>query len=301
MLLTNWTWQPLALVTAVLLGVWYVRTVRRLSRSGGHWPVRNSVLFGLGIVVGLWVCCGFLQVYASSLYWVWTTQTLALLLGVPVLLLLGRPLDLAEATSADGLVRRCLRTGPMRFLSKPLVGPALFPILAAVLFFGPLPAWMIRAPMVSWLLHLVLLAAGLIIMLPLLGPDRNVTSLAVGSALLFGMIELILDAIPGIVLRLHRSLVTSYFDHISLHSWTPSHLHDQQTAGTVLWVVAEVIDLPFLLVLFRRWLRADARDAAQIDAVLDAERAARGALPTSDDSSVGPADAPWWLHDSRPS
>ena len=45
----------------------------------------------------------------------------------------------------------------------------------------------------------------------------------------------------------------------------------------MLWCVAELIDLPFLLLVFRRWLRADARDAAQVDAVLEAERAlARG-------------------------
>jgi putative membrane protein len=114
------------------------------------------------------------------------------------------------------------------------------------------------------------------------------------------MLELVLDAVPGIVLRLHKSLATSYFDHLAVHAWTPSHLHDQQTAGSVLWVVAEVIDLPFLLLVFRRWLRADARDAAAVDAVLEAERASRVALPTPDDpaaAQVGPADAPWWLNE----
>jgi hypothetical protein len=91
--------------------------------------------------------------------------------------------------------------------------------------------------------------------------------------------------------------------------------------------VAEVIDLPFLLLVFRRWLRADARDAAQIDAVLEAERAARTGLAGSnpepgrtDSDHPDPghfepghfdpghfepgrtvpaevADAPWWLTD----
>jgi hypothetical protein len=56
--------------------------------------------------------------------------------------------------------------------------------------------------------------------------------------------------------------------------------------------VAELLDLPFLILVFRQWLKADEKDAADIDAVLDAERAARG--EESDDET---RDAPWWLSD----
>ena len=69
-----------------------------------------------------------------------------------------------------------------------------------------------------------------------------------------------------------------------------------------------MIDLPFLVLVYRRWLRADARDAARVDAVLEAERAARRGLlrddgqhdARSDDAAAGPAadrDVPWWLSD----
>ena len=60
----------------------------------------------------------------------------------------------------------------------------------------------------------------------------------------------------------------------------------------MLWCVAELLDLPFLVLVFRQWIRADANDAADIDAVLEAERAARG--EESDDES---RDTPWWLSD----
>ena len=60
----------------------------------------------------------------------------------------------------------------------------------------------------------------------------------------------------------------------------------------MLWCVAELLDLPFLVLVYRQWLRADANDAAVIDAVLEAERAARG--DPSDDET---RDAPWWLTD----
>ncbi len=108
--------------------------------------------------------------------------------------------------------------------------------------------------------------------------------------LAIGSFELVLDAVPGIALRLHRSLSTSYFDARAVHPWTPGALHDQQTAGAILWCVAELLDLPFLVLVFRQWIRADARDAAQVDAVLEAERVARS-------SSAEERDTPWWLTD----
>jgi cytochrome c oxidase assembly factor CtaG len=96
-----------------------------------------------------------------------------------------------------------------------------------------------------------------------------------------------------VVLRLRNGLVTGWFDYRDVHSWTPDALHDQRVAGAVLWCIAEIIDLPFLVLVYRRWLRADARDAAEVDAVLDAERAAREALPETE----ADRDAPWWLTD----
>jgi cytochrome c oxidase assembly factor CtaG len=173
-----------------------------------------------------------------------------------------------------------------------LVGPALVPLLSVVLFFGPLPRWAIDVPALGWIEQLVLVVIGALIVLPLVGAGRSRSSLAVGLSLAIGSFELVLDAVPGLALRLHKTLSTSYFDARVNHAWSPSPLHDQQIAGAVLWAVAELLDLPFLLLVFRQWLRADAKDAAEIDAVLEAERAARG--DPSDDET---RDAPWWLSD----
>ena len=304
-LATQWAVQPLAILAAVVLAAWYVRSVRRLVTggiAGGEWPVRRSVLFGGGLALLVWTTCGFPQAYASSLYWVWTMQTLVLFLLVPFVLLSAQPLQLVRKHSGrDGWVDRFLRSRAGRVLGNPLVGPALVPLLSAVLFFGPVPAWAVAAPVFGWVLQLLLVAVGALILLPLIGLDDEPSSLAVGLTLAIGSFELVLDAIPGIALFLHTSLVTSYFDHRSVRSWSPGPLPDQKIAGTILWCVSEVIDLPFLLIVFRRWLRADARDAAVVDAVLDAERIARSGLyKTGDDSgdeAANQADVPWWLTD----
>ncbi len=141
---------------------------------------------------------------------------------------------------------------------------------------------------------------------------RTPASLAVGLSLAIGSFELVLDALPGVVLRLHTGLVTGWFDAQRSTPLDAGALRDQRVAGAILWCIAEVIDLPFLFLVYRRWLRADARDAARVDAVLEAERAARRGLlredgreverdgERSDDAAGGPApdrDVPWWLSD----
>lgn len=298
-LVTQWSWQPVAIVGLLALSWWYARAVRRFVGAGGTWPVRRNLIFGLGVAAAVWTTCGFLQVYVDSMYWAWTTQVLTLWLLVPGVLLAAQPVQLALATGgADGRLGQFLRSRPARVLANPLVGPALVPLLSAVLFFGPLPSWAITVPAFDWLLHPLLVVLGGLMLLPLVGLDDGASALAVALALAIGSFELVLDAIPGIVLRLHHGLVSSYFAHRAIHPWSVSHLHDQQTAGSVLWVVAEVIDLPFLLLVYRRWLRADERDAAAIDAVLDAEHAARVGLDGPlDREDAGTADVPWWISD----
>lgn len=308
-LFAHWAVQPAAVVLGAALLGWYLAAARSpAARVGGRgWPAGRTALFGGGIALLVWLTCGWPEAYRGSLYWVWTAQTLALLLVVPVLLMAGQPLELARRRHGPrGAAQRLLRSRIARVLANPLVGPALVPVLCAVLFFGPVPEWAVRSDAVAWTLQIVLVVLGAGIVLPLLGPDVDAGSLAIGLSLAIGSLELVLDAIPGIALRLRTGRATDYFAHRATHSWTPSALHDQQVAGSILWCLAELIDLPFLLLVFRRWLRADARDAAQVDAVLEAERLARAALSrtqptdaTGSTTAVPVADEPWWLTDPQ--
>lgn len=292
-LFSHWSLQPLAVAAAIAAAAWYAWAMRAVARRGQPWPGLRAVWFGLGVAGFVWATNGFAQAYASSLYWIWTSQTLALLLVVPLIMLAGQPLQLARSAGL-GFVDAFLQSRPGRVLANPLVGPALVPTLSVLLFFGPLPGWAIRSAAFGWVLQIVLVLVGMLIVLPLTAVAEFPDSLAVGMTLAIGMVELVLDAIPGIVLRLRTTLVTSYFDYRTVWPWSPHPIHDQQTAGAVLWCVSELIDLPFLLLMYRRWLRADARDAAEVDAVLDAERAARGER-VDDDTPA--ADEPWWLSD----
>ncbi|HEX4727330.1 MAG TPA: cytochrome c oxidase assembly protein, partial [Jatrophihabitans sp.] len=178
------------------------------------------------------------------------------------------------------------------WLRSPLLGPALMPLVCVVVLFGPVPGWAAGNVWVGWLVHLVLLAIGSVLVLPLVRADERASSLAVGAAVAVGFVELLVDAIPGIVLRLSTHPVSGFFSHRPSATGAPNWLHDQQVGGGILWCVAELLDLPFLLLVFRQWVRADNREAAAIDAALDAEAAEAG--------QTAPAgDQPWFVNDPR--
>jgi cytochrome c oxidase assembly factor CtaG len=141
---------------------------------------------------------------------------------------------------------------------------------------------------VGYPLHLVLVAAGIVMLRPFVDAHSDASSLAVGLALAIGMVEFALTTVPGIVLRLSGSLVTGYFDHRRVPAWAWYPLHDQHLAGTILWAVPALGALPFVVLAQRRWAQADAQEAAEVDTVLEAERIAQGEPDR---------DAPWWLSD----
>lgn len=306
---TQWRIDWVTLAVTVAVGFGYVRARLAARRRGLPWPVRRDAVVALGLLAALWTSSGFLQARSSQLMWVWTTQQLLLLLVIPVIVLAGQPVALLRMV--DGSRSRVIRTlgsSPVRAMGHPLLGPLLVPIVAALLFFGGVGAVALQAPEAGWGLHLLLLGVGALIALPLVDRDDPRSSLAVGLALGVGLLELMVDAFPGIALSFQTHLTLTQFG-VDRPGWAGSALDDQHTAGGIMWAAAEVLDLPFLVLAATRWMRADALEARRVDAELDAADAAAvaGRETPSDEASVkdaagNPGHAPvtarpWWLDD----
>jgi putative membrane protein len=149
---------------------------------------------------------------------------------------------------------------------------------------------------VGALLGVVLLGVGCLLAAGLTIEDSTAASLAVGLALAISVLELLTDAIPGIVLRLDTHLVTDHFA-VPHASWAMSPLADQKLAGSILWGVAELLDMPFLFVMFLRWVRADEREARRVDHVPGPQPASAQVSSRSGSAPSAATDEPWWLHD----
>ncbi|HSP37703.1 MAG TPA: cytochrome c oxidase assembly protein [Frankiaceae bacterium] len=307
--LTAWRADPVMLVFAVAVGMAYLAAVRRVRREGGSWRRRRTVAFLAGLVVLLLATCSWIGVYAPVLLWVFTTQVLILLLIPPVLLAMGRPFELVPTV----LGREVTGSQLLRRLDNPLIGPALLPLLTALLFFTPLLDAALGHAAVGSAVRVTLLFAGLVLAVPLVGGGVSRPSLAIAAAIFVGFLELLADAVPGIMLRLAPAPLSSVLT-AQHRPWGPSPLIDQHLAGSTLWVVAEVVDLPFLAVLVLQWIRADAREAAAVDARLDAiEATSPPAGDSASPDSAAPDSAapdrpaaeqpdrvrPWWETDGR--
>jgi putative copper resistance protein D len=299
----SWRLTPgVALAAGAAAG--YAFGVRAVHRRQERWPVGRTVAFAIGLLVLLVATAGWLQTYSRSLLWVYTAQVLVLLLVVPMLLVFGRPVTLARS-GREGL--RPL-PAPLRVLSSPVVGPALIPIVTAAVFFTPLLDASMRHVAVGWLVRIALVAVGLLFALPLAGEDgADALPLALAVAAFVGLLELLADSIPGMALRLRTHVLDPTWFGIGRH-WGPSALSDQQTAGAILWSVAELLDLPFLIFIVYQWIKADARQAAAVDLALDTQAARRddaqqarwaaGPTVVEPDPERPGMDRPWWETDA---
>lgn len=326
--LSSWQLDVPALVLVVLAGAGYLVGVRAVRRAGTVWSPLRSTAFLAGLVLVIASTCWFVGVYAHLLFWVFTLQVCLLLLVAPLLLGVGAPVALVAAVrgrgrgaSVDGdEVQESRRPRVLRVLGAPGVGPLLLIVVTVLVFFTPLLGAALRHPPVFHSVHLMLLAAGLVLALPVTDEGMTLSSLGYAALIGLGFLEFLLDAIPGIALRLHGSLLAPEYWSALHRGWGPAPLDDQHLAGGMLWFFGEAGDLPFLVIAMIAWIRADAREADRIDRALDlmatepsppAGAASAGGVPVvgasdaparGDDPPVataGPAlDRPWWETDA---
>ncbi len=311
--LTSWRFDGTSVLLVVAAAAGYVAAVRRVRRGGNAWsPLRTTAFLG-GLALVVASTCSFVGVYERQLFWVFTLQVCLLLLVAPLLLGVGAPVALVAAARGRG---RGAAGGDatgrqprlLRLLGAPGVGPLLLILVTVLVFFSPLLEAALRHPPLLHAVQLMLLAVGLVMALPVTDDGMGLSSLGYAALIGLGFFEFLLDAIPGITLRLHTGvLALAYWT--SLHrGWGPDPLTDQHLAGGMLWFFGEAGDLPFLVVAMLAWIRADAREARRIDRELDlaaaasAPAAAGTAVPDDADDAPGARppelERPWWETDA---
>jgi cytochrome c oxidase assembly factor CtaG len=153
------------------------------------------------------------------------------------------------------------------------------------------------------LTHLVLVLPGLVFFWTLLRVDPVPKAYPYVVALWITGAEVIGDAILGLAIIADPSLIAASFYHALARPWGPSLATDQVLGGGTLWVLGDMVGLPFLVVQLFQMIREDEAEAAVIDAELDAAEAAVAAVAASGGATpagAGPAESqPWWESDPR--
>jgi len=106
--------------------------------------------------------------------------------------------------------------------------------------------------------------------LPLVSNQSRRTSLFVSAEFMIAFVELMLDAIPGVILSISDTVQDGLVNRpIGAPIWFGSALSDQHFSGNLLWMIAELGDVPILVLLFIRWLRHDRKDQKTMDVLSD--------------------------------
>jgi cytochrome c oxidase assembly factor CtaG len=319
--LTEWTLDPWMLALVVLLGGAYLAGVRRVRArgewgdgqplprgirgdgspreekrggSGGGRPPRDNTAWS--VARPIWFCglgLGFLViatmswvgVYQPVLFYARAVQTVLLVLVVPLFLALGRPITLAATVfpRAGARLVAVIRSRPAKILTFPAITTFALVGVPFVMYFTSWYTAVFHSTTVRELTFLVLMVPGFVFFWTLLRVDPVPKEYPYAISMWITGAEVIGDAFFGIAVIAYQSLIGGAYYHALGRPWGPTLATDQVLGGGVLWILGDLVGLPFLAAVLIHMMREDESDAARIDAELDAQEAreAREARPAA--------------------
>ena len=171
-----------------------------------------------------------------------------------------------------------------------------------MLYFSPWYAAGFSSTLVRDLTYLALLVPGFVFFWTLLRVDPVPRAYPYLVALWITGAEVVGDAVLGLAVIADQNLIAGAYYHALARPWGPGLASDQVIGGGALWVLGDLVGLPFLAAQLIQMIREDENEATAIDAELDAAAAAGAgdAAGTMAGTSVAAADTrPWWESDPR--
>jgi putative membrane protein len=240
---TNWTFDPLQVVPALLVALLYARRVRTLRLHGTDVPRWRIALFATGIATLLIALVSPVHELGEQLF------TFHMLQHV----LLG---DLAPLALLAGLTGPVLRPAlaflhRLRFLAHPLVA---LPLWAANLYAWHLPYLYdaaVRHDSVHALEHLSFFTGGAIMWLPVLETLPAPEWFGTGAKLGYIAVVRAVETVLGNVFFWSGTVFYAVYEHHA-RLWGLSPLQDQGIAGAVMMIEGSIVTLVALAWLFLR-------------------------------------------------
>jgi cytochrome c oxidase assembly factor CtaG len=291
---TEWTLDPWMLALVLILGGGYVAAARRQP----GWPVASRIWF-LGFGVGFLVIAtmSFVGVYQPILFYVRAVQTVLLVLVVPLFLALGRPISLfiAAFPRVGARLETMIRLRPARILTFPAITTFALVGVPFVMYFTSWYTAVFHSVAVRELTFLALMAPGFAFFWTLLRVDPVPKEYSYAVSMWITGAEVIGDAFLGLAIIAYQSLIGAAWYHALARPWGPTLKSDQIIGGGALWILGDLVGLPFLAAQLIQLMREDESDAARVDAELDARQAV-AEVPAAGEQD---AEKPWWEDDPR--
>ncbi len=285
--LSSWRLDVSSAVAIVVIGGSYLRAIGVQRRRGAAIDSAAAWCFGIGC--GLWVLAtmSMISVYADVLFWVRALQVLVLLFLVPLLLAMGRPLTLLRDTLGSRSRDRF-----DQLLASRAARVAAHPVSTSIAMLGT--PWLLY--LTSWyraaLENSAVAAAtnGLLVLIGFgyfyarLQADPVPRRFSQLISVVISIVETIGDGLLGLVLWLGPLIAADYYAGLQ-RTWGPSLRLDQTIGAGVLWIVGDVLGVPFLIMLMRALSVDEQARSVEVDAVLELDTATVSTL--------------WWENDPQ--
>ncbi len=297
---TEWTLDPWMLALVVILGGGYLAGARRQP----DWPAARRIWFlGLGLGFLVIATMSWVGAYQPVLFYARAVQTVLLVLVVPLFLVLGRPISLAIAVfpRAGPRIETIIRSRLARILTFPAITAFALVAVPFVMYFTSWYTAVFHSATVRELTYLALMAPGFAFFWTLLRVDPVPKEYSYAVSMWITGAEVIGDAFLGIAVIADQNLIGAAYYHALARPWGPTLQTDQVIGGGVLWILGDLVGLPFLAAQLIQLMREDQSDAVAIDATLDAREAElEGGTGEPQAGAAGSTGSkPWWEDDPR--
>jgi cytochrome c oxidase assembly factor CtaG len=281
-----------ATLIALVAGI-YAWCYRRTRGGAPAVEPAQAGCVGVGIVLWVLATVGAIGSYAYVLFWVRALQVLLLLYVVPFFLAQGKPITVGrDALGPRGRERvdRLLGSRWARVLAHPLTTSLAMLATPWLLYLTP---WYTAALQDEWigaLTRIILVAIGFGYFYARLQADPVPRKYPQLISLLISVAETLGDGVLGLVIWQGSLIAAQYYS--ALHrSWGPDQRLDQTIGAGVLWILGDVVGLPFVLLLMRALSRDERAHAVQVDAELDQTET----IASEEAASAGL----WWENDPQ--
>jgi cytochrome c oxidase assembly factor CtaG len=271
--LTEWTLDPWMLALVLALGGCYLAGTRRVRPA---WPTARPIWFcGLGLGFLVIATMSWVGVYQPVLFYARAVQTVLLVLVVPLFLALGRPITLASTVfpRAGARIEAVIGSRVARILTFPAITALALVGVPFVMYFTSWYTAVFHSTTVRELTYLALMAVGFVFFWTLMRVDPVPKAYSYGVSMWIAGAEVVGDAFFGIAVIAYQNLIGGAYYEALGRPWGPSLRTDQVIGGGVLWILGDLVGLPFLAAQLIQLMREDESDAARIDAELDAKEA----------------------------
>ncbi|HUO05226.1 MAG TPA: cytochrome c oxidase assembly protein [Candidatus Binataceae bacterium] len=246
------TEHPSVLIGVAGLAAIYIAAARLMGRR----PTRRQAMWlALAMAAVLFAQTTLDELSDQRIFAMHMAQHLVQTFVIPPLLLLATPSWMIRPIVMSRLVRPL-----MRILTNPVIAFLLFSAVFVTAHFPPIFDRMCRDEPFHIFLHVLFMAAGILLWWPILSPLPEMPRLPYPAQILYLFLLMIPMTAVAAPITLATGVIYPWYAE-GPHGWGLRPLDDQVLGGLMMWIGQGTYLMIIFTIIFYRWSRRDDRDA----------------------------------------